>query len=478
LVTAPVLALPTESGNFVVYSDASKKGLGCVLMQNDNVIAYTSRQLKPYEQNYPTHDLELAAVVFALKIWRHYLYDERCEIYTDHKSLKYLFTQKELNMRQRRWLELIKDYDCGINYHPGKANVVANALSRKSTAELNALGISQPQLIKELTGMGLEVVGKGMPVHLANLMVQSELLARIKAALLTHFKQVCVPGTGELRKEIMSEAHHSPYTVHPGSTKMYRDVKGSYWWNNMKKDIAKFVEQCSTCQQVKAEHQRPAGTLKPLLIPKWKWDEIAMDFILGLPKTPTEKDSIWVVVDRLTKSAHFIPIKVKDPMDKLARLYVQNVVRLHGVPSAIISDRDSRFTSRFWQSLQKEMGTELKFSTAFHPQTGNQSERTNQILEDMLRACVLEFKGSWVQYLPLIEFAYNNSYQATIRMPPYEALYGRKCQSPLYWNNIGERQTLGPELIQDTREKVRVIKERMSIAHSRQKSYANKRRRP
>jgi hypothetical protein len=270
LVTALVLALPTESGNFVVYSDASKKDLGCVLMQNDNVIAYASRQLKPYEQNYPTHDLELAAVVFALKIWRHYLYGEQCEIYTDHKSLKYLFTQKELNMRQRRWLELIKDYDCEINYHPRKANVVADAFSRKSTAELATLGISQPQLIKELIGMGLEVVGKVMPVHLANLMVQSELLARIKAAqleypkcakikqllaegkakefclkedgLLTHFKQVCVPGTGELRKEIMSEAHHSPYTVYPESTKMYRDVKGSYWWNNMKKDIVKFVE--------------------------------------------------------------------------------------------------------------------------------------------------------------------------------------------------------------------------------------------
>jgi hypothetical protein len=147
---------------------------------------------------------------------------------------------------------------------------------------------------------------------------------------------------------------------------------------------------------VKVEHQRPTGTLKPLLIPKWKWDEIAMDFILGLPKTPTGEDCIWVVVDRLTKSAHFIPIKVKDPMDKLARLYVQNVVRLHGVPSAIISDRDSHFTSRFWQSLQKEMGTKLKFSIAFHPQTDDQSEGTNQILEDILRAYVLEFKGSWV----------------------------------------------------------------------------------
>jgi hypothetical protein len=199
-------------------------------------------------------------------------------------------------MRQRRWLELIKDYDYKINYHPGKANMVADALSRKSTVELAALGISQPRLIKELTGMGLEVVGEGVPIHLANLMVQLELLARIMAAQLEDpecakikqllvegkawsfvlkrmgcspiFKQVCVPGIGGLRKEIMSKAYHSPYNVHPGGTKIYRDVKGSYWWNNMKKDIVKFVEQCSTCQQVKVEHQRPAGTFKPLLILK------------------------------------------------------------------------------------------------------------------------------------------------------------------------------------------------------------------
>jgi hypothetical protein len=174
-----------------------------------------------------------------------------------------------------------------------------------------------------------------------------------------------------------------------------------------------------------AVHQKLARTLKPLLIPKWKWDGIAMDFILELPKTPIGKDSILVVVDHLTKSTHFIPIKVKDLMDKLARLYVQNIVYLHGVSSTIISDKDSHFTSRFWQSLQKEMGMELKFSTAFHPQIDSQFEWMNQIIGDMLRACVLEFKGSWVQYLPLIEFAYNNSYQATIGMLPYKALYGR-----------------------------------------------------
>ena len=175
---------------------------------------------------------------------------------------------------------------------------------------------------------------------------------------------------------------------------------------------------------MKAEHQRSAWTLKPLLILKWKWDEIVMDFILELPKTPTREDSIWVVVDHLTKSSHFIPIKLRDPMDKLDRLYVQNIVCLHGVPLAIISNKDSCFTSRFWQSIQKEMGTKLKFSAAFHPQTNCWSDRTNQILEDMLQACMLEFKGSWIQYLPLIEFACNYNYQVTIRMSLCEALYG------------------------------------------------------
>ena len=195
-------------------------------------------------------------------------------------------------------------------------------------------------------------------------------------------------------------------------------------------------------------------------------------------QTPTEEDSIWVVVDRLMKNAHFNPTKVKDPIDKLAKLQVQNIVCLHGVPSAIISDIDSHFISRIWQSLHKKIETELKFSTAFHPQTDDQSKQTSQILEDMLRACVLKFKGSQVQYLPLIEFAYNNSYQATTGMQPYKALYGRKCQSPFYWDDISERQTLGPELIKDTCDKVLVIRERMSTAKSRQKSYADNQKKP
>ncbi|KAA3457139.1 Retrotransposable element Tf2 [Gossypium australe] len=219
-VEAPVLVQPEPGKEFVVYSDASLNGLGCVLMQEGKVIAYASRQLKPHEKNYPTHDLELAAIVFALKIWRHHLYGEQCRIFTYHKSLKYLMTQKELNLRQRRWLELIKDYELVINYHPGKANVVTDALSRKSLIALRA----RPM--------------------------------------------VCVPRDDELIQKILLEAHSGCLSVHPSGTKMYNDLKKWYWWPSMKKDFSEFVLRCLICQQVKAEHQVPSGLLQPIMVPE------------------------------------------------------------------------------------------------------------------------------------------------------------------------------------------------------------------
>ena len=170
-----------------------------------------------------------------------------------------------------------------------------------------------------------------------------------------------------------------------------------------------------------------------------------MDFVTGLPNTSNGNNTVWVIVDRLTKSAHFIPMKNTFSLEKLTKLYVKNIIRLHGTPVSIVSDRDARFTSRFWKSLQTVLGTELKFSTAFHPQTDGQSERVIQILEDMMRACVLDFQGSWENLLPTIEFAYNNSYQSSIGMAPFEALYGRKCRSPVSWTEVGERQLEGPK---------------------------------
>ncbi|GJX64521.1 putative reverse transcriptase domain-containing protein [Tanacetum coccineum] len=309
--------------------------LGAVLMQKEKVIAYASRQLKPNEENYTTHDLELGAVVFALKIWRHYLYGIKCTVFTDHKTLQHILDQKELNMRQRRWLELLAGYDCEIRYHPGKANVVADALSRKE---------------------------------------------RIKPL---------------------------------------RDLKKLYWWPNMKAIIAEYVGKCLTCSRVKAECQKPSGLL--------------------------------VIVDRLTKSAHFIPTRATDSMETL---------------------------TRFWRSLQNALGTQLDMSTSYHPETDGQSERTIQTLEDMLRACVIDFGKGWDKHLPLIEFSYNNSYHASIKAAPFEALYGRKCRSPVCWAEVGDVQLTGPEIIHETTEKIMQIRQRLQAARDRQRSYANVRRKP
>ena len=201
----------------------------------------------------------------------------------------------------------------------------------------------------------------------------------------------------------------------------------------MRKEVAGYVAKCSICQQVKVEHRKPARLLQPLPIPKWKWKMITMDFASGLLRGKRGNDAIWVIVDQLTKSAFFLPVKMTDPVDKLAKIYVNKVVRLHGVPISIVSDRDPRFTSRLWPSIQRALGTNLSISTAFHLQTDGQSERIIQILKDLLRACALEFGGNWEEHLSLVEFTYNNSYQATIGMAPFEALYGKKCRTPLCW---------------------------------------------
>ncbi|GJY55041.1 putative reverse transcriptase domain-containing protein [Tanacetum coccineum] len=216
-----------------------------------------------------------------------------------------------------------------------------------------------------------------------------------------------LPCYGDLRALIMHESHKSKYSVHPGSDKMYQDMKQLYWWPNMKADIATYVSKCLTCLRVKAEHQKPSGLLVQPAIPQWKWENITMDFVTKLPRTQSGNDTIWVIVDRLTKSAHFLPMRETDPMDKLAKLYLKEVVTRHGIPVSIICDRDPRFTSNFWRSFQKAMGTRLDMSTAYHPETDGQSERTIQTLEDMLRACVIDFGNGWEGHLPLVEFSYN-----------------------------------------------------------------------
>nr|GEU75018.1 putative reverse transcriptase domain-containing protein [Tanacetum cinerariifolium] len=325
LCSAPILALPKGSEDFVVYCDASHKGLGAVLMQREKVIAYASRQLKVHENSYTTHDLELGLVVFALKIWRHYLYGTKCMVFTDYKSLQHILDQK-VNMRQRRWLELLSDYDCDIRYHLGKENVVADALT-----QIKALKPDNPK--NEDVG---DMIRKDIP--------KENLEPRADGTLCLNGRS-WLPCYDDLRSIIMHESYKSKYYIHTGSNKMYQDMKKLYWWPNMKANISTYVSKCLTSARVKAEHQRPLRLLVQPAIPKWKWDNITMDFITKLPKSSQGFVTILVIVDRLTKSAHFLPIRENDPLDKLARLYLNRIVARHGIPVSIICNRDGSFTS-------------------------------------------------------------------------------------------------------------------------------------
>ncbi|GJT97626.1 hypothetical protein Tco_1093144 [Tanacetum coccineum] len=398
LCNALILSLPDGVEDFVVYCDASNQGLGCVLMQRGKVIAYASIQLKIHEKNYTTHDLELGVVVFSLKSWRHYLYGTK---------------------------SLFSDYECEIRYHPGKANVVTDALSRKERVK--------PRCVRAM-----------------DMTIQSGIREMILAAQGEAFKQENVLLVGGVRTIIMDETYKTRYSIHPRADKMYHDLRDMYWLPGMKRDIAIYVSKCLTYSKVKAEHQRPSGLLQQPEIPEWKWDKITMYFITKLPKTKSGHDTIWVIVDRLTKSANFLAIREDYTIERLAMLYINKIVARHGVPVSIISDRDGRFTSRFWQTLQKALGTRLD----------------------------MNFGGNWDVHLSLVEFSYNNSYHSSIRCALFEALYGRKCRSPILWAEIGESSLIGPELVQETTDKVVLIKEKLKAARDRQKSYADNRRKP
>ncbi|GJY45305.1 putative reverse transcriptase domain-containing protein [Tanacetum coccineum] len=273
LCEAPILALPEGNDDFVIYCDASLQGLGAVLMQREKVIAYASRQLKPHEENYTTHDLELGAVVFALKIWRHYLYGTKCTVFTDHKSLQHILDQKELNMRQRRWLELLADYDCEIRYHPGKANVVADALSRKERIKplrVRALVMTlHPKLPSQILEAQTEAI-KEENIKAENLRGMDKAFEVRPDGTRCIKNRSWLPLFGGLRDLIMHESHKSKYSIHPGSDKMYQDLKKLYWWPNMKAIIAEYVGKCLTCSRVKAECQKPSGLLVQPKIPTWK----------------------------------------------------------------------------------------------------------------------------------------------------------------------------------------------------------------
>ncbi|GJY16797.1 putative reverse transcriptase domain-containing protein [Tanacetum coccineum] len=407
LCSAPILALPKGSKDFIVYCDASIKGLGAVLMQREKVIAYASCQLKIHEKNYTTHDLEL-----------------------DHKSLQHILDQKDLNMRQCRWLELLSDYDFEIRYHPGKANVVADALSRKERnkplrvrALVMTIGLNLP---KQILNAQTEA---RKPENIKNkdvggmLIENSKDLEKLRTAKLEPRTDgtLCLNGKswspcyGDLKIVIMHESHKSKYSIHPGSDKMYQDMKKLYWWPNIKADIATYVSKCLTCAKVKAEHQRPSGLL------------VQSRYLNG------------------------------------SRIISQSFLSRH----KDVPERSGH---------KKALGTNLDMSIAYHPQTSGQSERTIQTLKDMLRACVIDFVNGWANHLPLGKISYNNSYHASIKAAPFEALYGQKYRSSVCWAEVGEVQLTCPGIVQETTEKIIQIKRRIQASRDLQKSYVDLKR--
>jgi hypothetical protein len=336
--------------------------------------------------------------------------------------------------------------------------VVADALIRKAFCHCLIVGLPDTTLCQEMERLNLGIVQQGALMHLKlESVIQRRIIdtqrvdksmkyirEKMEADKDTCFSKddqgvlwfkdrIVVPKDAELRQQILDEAHLSRYSIHPGSTKMYQVLKQHYWWTKMKIEIARYVAKCDTCRRVKAVHMKTAGPLQSLSIPTWKWEDISMDFVVGLPKTSKGYDSIWVIVDQLTQTAHFLPVKVKYSVITYAELYVAHILSLHGVPKTIVSDRGPQFVSKFWEELHKSLGTKLLHSSVYHPQTSGQTERVNQILEDMLRTYVLEFPQKWDDCLPLAEFSYNNSYQESIKMAPFEALYGRRCRTPLNW---------------------------------------------
>ncbi|KAL8099264.1 hypothetical protein AgCh_031798 [Apium graveolens] len=331
-------------------------------------------------------------------------------------------------MRQRRWLKLIKDYDCTINYHPGKVNVVAGAISRKE--RLNKITSSE-ELIKEFEKLEIEVSTpkkirrsqEEVMSHEQEELTGEELGSQKDDKEILRFSsRIWIPNVAELKDEILRDAHNSRYSIYPGMSQS-RTSKAQW-------------------------------TVTTIGHSRMEVGAITMDFVVGLPRTKENHDAIWVIIDRLMKLAHFLPINERFSLDKLVWLYLKEIVVRHGVPVSIVLDRDPQFNSKFRRSFQDYLRMKLNMSTAYHPQTDGQSERTIQTIEDMLRVCALDFEGSWDEHLPLVEFSYNNSYHTSIGMPPYEALYGRRCRSPIYWEEVGERKILGPELIQLTKEKI------------------------
>ncbi|XP_019435376.1 PREDICTED: uncharacterized protein LOC109341859 [Lupinus angustifolius] len=431
LTSAPVLLLPNFAKSFELECDASNIGIGAVLMQEGHPISYFSEKLSGAALNYSTYDKELYALVRALQTWQHYLLSKEFVIHSDHESLKYLKGQGKLNKRHARWVEFLEQFPYVVKHKKGKANVVADALSRRHNEFL----------FKE--------------------------------------KQLCVPKSS-IRDVLVRESHEGGLMGHFGVQKTLDMLKEHFYWPRMKQDVQNFCEKCITCKKSKSRIM-PHGLYTPLTVPDSPWMDISMDFVLGLPKTKKGNDSVFVVVDRFSKMAHFIPCRKIDDANHVADLFFREVVRLHGIPQSIVSDRDAKFLSHFWRTLWGKLGTKLLFSTTCHPQTDGQTEVVNRTLSTLLRTIIKKNLRSWEECLPHVEFAYNRATHSTTEFSPFEIVYGFKPLTPLDLLPIPNESILKhkdgwakAEYVQQLHEQVKIQIEKKNASYAKQANKGRK----
>ena len=425
LTNAPILALPNFQKSFEIECDASNVGIGAVLMQEGHPIAYFSEKLSGPTLNYSTYDKELYALVRALKTWQHYLYPKEFVIHSDHESLKYIKGQGKLNKRHAKWVEFLEQFPYVIKHKKGKGNIVANALSRRhallSMLETKLIGLECLKSMYENDETFGEIF-KNCENFSENGFFRHE-------GFLFKENKLCVPKCST-RNLLVCEAHEGGLMGHFGVQKTLETLQEHFYWPHMKKDVQKFCEHCIVCKKAKSK-VKPHGLYTPLPIPEYPWIDLSMDFVLGLPKTSNGRDSIFVVVDRFSKMAHFIPCKKIDDASHVADLFFKEIVRLHGLPRSIVSDRDSKFLSHFWRTLWSKLGTKLLFSTTCHPQTDGQTEVVNRTLGTFLRTVLRNNLKTWEACLPHVEFAYNRAVHSTTNCSPFEVVYGFNPLTPL-----------------------------------------------
>jgi len=455
LSSAPLLALPNFAKTFEVECDASGIGIGAVLMQENRPLAYFSEKLNGAALNYPTYDKEMYALVRALETWQHYLWPKEFVIHTDHESLKHLKGQGKLNKRHAKWVEFIESFPYVIKYKQGKENVVADALSRRyaliSILDTKLLGF---EYIKDLYSSDHDF---------ANVFEACEHAAFGKfyrhEGFLFRENRLCVP-ICSLRELLVREAHGGGLMGHFGVRKTLEVLIEHFFWPPVKRDVERICEKCTTCKQAKSR-SLPHGLYTPLPIPNEPWVDISMDFILGLPRSKKGNDSVFVVVDRFSKMAHFISCHKTDDANHIADLFFREIVRLHGLPRSIVSDRDAKFLSYFWKTLWGKLGTKLMFSTTCHPQIDGQTEVVNRTLSSLLRAIIQKNLKNWEDCLPHVEFAYNRSIHSTTNLSPFEVVYGFNPLTPMDLTPlpIDERASLDgkrkAEMVKQLHEKVR-----------------------